>query len=53
MTAGTIPSPEHDTAADVLRGTRRPLRACGCVSIAEAPLKTGRRVWTSWLWTKG
>ncbi len=45
MTPGAHPPPEHEsTAAGILRGTRRLLRACGYVSIAEAPLKTGRRV---------
>jgi len=45
MTSGAISDRERgDTAAGVLRGTRRLLRACGCVSITEAPLKTGRRV---------
>lgn len=45
MTTDITSSPEHEnTASGVLRGTRRLLRACGCVSIAEAPLKTGRRV---------
>ncbi len=45
MTSDKSALPERgDTATGILRGTRRLLRACGCVSLAEAPLKTGRRV---------
>jgi len=40
---GRAPSGRDAVTADVLRGTRRLLRACGHVSIAEAPLKSGRR----------